>query len=271
MKVITLNVNGIRASEKKGLMTWLVKQKPDFVCLQELKAHKIDLENKHLNLEIDDIQYTFSLFCAKKKGYSGVGIFSKKKPSLTKYGMGVREFDNEGRVLRCDYDDIYKKYPLLSIISLYFPSGSASDLRQESKFRFLKSITKNLSSWIDENKISGREFILCGDWNIAHTELDLKNWKNNKKNSGFLPEERSWLSEVVFCNGWTDVFRFLKPDFEQYTWWSQRGRARENNVGWRIDYQIGTKKIAKNARFAFVETKPLLSDHAPLIIEYKSN
>lgn len=269
MKVITLNVNGIRASEKKGLMSWLTNQNPDFICLQEIKAQEDDLEKKHLNLEIEDVKYAFSLFCAKKKGYSGVGLFSKKKPNLTLPGMGVKEFDSEGRVLRCNFDGVYKRFPLLSIVSLYFPSGSASDLRQESKFRFLKSIAENLSSWIEENKTFGREFILCGDWNIAHTELDLKNWKNNKKNSGFLPEERMWLSEVVFNNGWTDVFRLLKPNFEQYTWWSQRGRARENNVGWRIDYQIGTKKIAKSARNAFVETKPILSDHAPLIVEYE--
>jgi exodeoxyribonuclease-3 len=256
---------------KKGLMPWLINQNPDFICIQELKAQRKDLNEKHLILKIGDIKYKNSIFCAKKKGYSGVGIYSKISPTSVKEGINIVEFDTEGRVLRLDFDNKYSQLPLFSIVSLYLPSGSASDKRQESKFRFLKSFAKILSSWIEENQLTGREFLLCGDWNIAHTELDLKNWKQNKKKSGFLPEERKWLSEIVFYKWWFDIFRIIKPNIEQYTWWSQRGGARKRNVGWRIDYQIGTERIAQMAKKAWVESTPLLSDHAPVIIEYDVN
>ena len=268
-RVITLNLNGIRAAEKKGLMRWLSTQNPDFVCFQELKAQLKDLSDQHLNLKVHEKELKSILCCAKKPGYSGVSILSKEPPGGIFTGIGQEEFDCEGRVIRGDFDDVIPQFPKFSVVSLYLPSGSSSQNRQAAKFRFLDAFKKNLKSWMQENSSLGREFILCGDWNIAHKEIDLKNWKNNKKNSGFLPEERSWISEVVFEAGWVDVFRALEPDKEQYTWWSQRGRAREKNVGWRIDYQVSTPKIASKAVNARVEMNQKFSDHAPLIIDYE--
>ena len=267
-RVITLNVNGIRAAEKKCLMKWLSTQNPDFVCFQELKAQLKDLSEQHLTLKVQENELKSVLCCAEKPGYSGVSIMSRDQPSGVFTGIGEKEFDCEGRVIRGDFDNLIPQFPKFSVVSLYLPSGSASEKRQSAKFRFLDAFEKSLNNWNKENSTTGREFILCGDWNIAHKEIDLKNWKNNKKNSGFLPEERSWISEVVFGTGWVDVFRKLEPNKEQYTWWSQRGRARENNVGWRIDYQISTPKIASRAVSAWVEMNRKFSDHAPLVIDY---
>ncbi|NBO82284.1 MAG: exodeoxyribonuclease III, partial [Betaproteobacteria bacterium] len=188
-------------------------------------------------------------------------------PSRILRGIGVQEFDDEGRVLRMDFDQA--KTPV-SVISVYLPSGSASEERQASKFRFLDAFFPVLQSWFDEHRKTGREFLICGDWNIAHQEIDLKNWKGNLKNSGFLPEERDWLTRVLDGLGWVDVFRKLDPRPEQYTWWSQRGQAREKNVGWRIDYQIATPGLAHIARSCFIHTADRFSDHAPLVIDYGS-
>ena len=269
IRVITLNVNGLRASEKKGVMKWLSHQNPDFVCFQELKAQFEDLSDKHLILKTRTSSLNSVLHCAKKPGYSGVSILSKLQPSNNFVGIGEKEFDIEGRVLRSDFDMVLEEFPKFSVVSLYLPSGSSSEFRQAAKFRFLRNFEKTLKGWMNQNTLEGREFILCGDWNIAHCEIDLKNWKNNKKNSGFLPEERAWLSDIVFSKGWVDVFRKIKPHQEQYTWWSQRGRARVNNVGWRIDYQIATPRIASKAVSAKVEMGENFSDHAPLIIDYE--
>tara|TARA_E500000331_G_C17243975_1_gene708331 strand:+ start:1381 stop:2193 length:813 start_codon:yes stop_codon:yes gene_type:complete len=266
-RVITLNVNGLRAAEKKGLMSWLSSQNPDFVCFQELKAQFRDLSNQHLNLKIGSNELKSVLHCSKKPGYSGVSILSKFQPTNVFTGIGDEQFDFEGRVIRGDYDNLLPEFPKLSIISLYLPSGSSSEIRQNAKFRFLDCLEGALKKWMKENLQFKREFILCGDWNIAHKEIDLKNWRNNKKNSGFLPEERFWISKV-FEAGWIDVFRSIEPNTEQYTWWSQRGRAREKNVGWRIDYQVSTPKIASKVISARVEMKEKFSDHAPLIIDY---
>ena len=269
IRVITLNVNGLRASEKKGVMKWLSKQNPDFVCFQELKAQFKDLSDQHLKLKTKNAELKSVTNCAEKPGYSGVSILSKFKPKNTFLGIGEKEFDKEGRVIKSDFDNVIKGFPKFSLVSLYLPSGSSSEQRQAAKFRFLVYFEKTLESWMNQNESEGREFILCGDWNIAHREIDLKNWKNNKKNSGFLPEERAWISNIVFAKGWVDVFRKVKPNSHQYTWWSQRGRARENNVGWRIDYQICTPKIASKAISAWVEMNEKFSDHAPLIIDYQ--
>lgn len=253
LRIITLNLNGIRSAVSKGLLDWLAAQKADVVCLQEVKAQLPDLapaiHNPH--------PYMGHFSCAEKKGYSGVGLYTLKQPDKISSGFGSREFDTEGRYLRADYGK-------LSVISVYLPSGSSSEERQQAKFRFMREFMPHLA----ELKADGREIVFCGDWNIAHKEIDLKNWRGNQKNSGFLPEERAWLGEVFDRLGWVDVFRQLDPRPEQYTWWSNRGQAWAKNVGWRIDYQIATPGIAAKAKKAEIFKEQRFSDHAPLTIDY---
>ena len=253
MRVITLNVNGIRSAAKKGLFEWLARQQADVVCLQEVKAQEADLT------EPMRAPRGFHGFfnCAEKKGYAGVALYARREPDKVRTGFGSKEHDDEGRYLQADFGK-------LSVVSLYLPSGSAGPHRQESKFRFLEHFYPVLKKL----RRDGREYILCGDWNIAHKEMDLKNWKSNQKNSGFLPEERAWLTKVFDGLGWVDVFRALNDKPDQYTWWSNRGRAYEKNVGWRIDYQIATPGIAKLARRERIYKDKRLSDHAPLIVDY---
>jgi exodeoxyribonuclease III len=255
LRIISLNLNGIRSAWSKNLLPWMVEQRPDLVCLQEIKAQLPDLSAE---MQAPDGMHAF-YHCAEKKGYSGVGVWSRDRPDLTVDGFGNAEFDAEGRYLRADIGN-------LSVISMYFPSGSSSPERQEAKFRFLDLIFPQLRAL----RAEGREIVLCGDWNIAHREIDLKNWKGNLKNSGFLPEERAWLSRVFDELGWVDVYRQLYPTTEgdSYTWWSNRGQAWAKNVGWRIDYQIATPGIAGTARRARVYKDSRFSDHAPLIIDY---
>ena len=255
LRIISANLNGIRSAVKKGFLPWVVKQKADFVCMQELKAQQDDLEDAILNP--DGLHGFFHH--AEKKGYSGVGIYSKTAPDRVKAGFGVAEFDEEGRYLRADFGD-------LSVISLYLPSGSSGEHRQASKFRFLDVFLPQLKKL----QKAGREVVLCGDWNIAHREIDLKNWKGNLKNSGFLPEERAWMTRIFEELGWVDVYRRLHPDAtdESYTWWSNRGQARAKNVGWRIDYQIATPGLAGRAKDAAIYKAEWFSDHAPLTIRY---
>ena len=253
MRIVTLNANGIRSAYSKGFWNWLTRQRPDCVCLQELKAQHADLTRQMLAPR----GYHAHFACAEKSGYSGVGLLSRVEPSGVRIGFGNREFDAEGRVLRADFGD-------LSVISAYLPSGSSSEQRQEAKFRFLDAFLPLLKKL----RKDGREYIVCGDWNIAHKEIDLKNWRSNQKNSGFLPEERAWLTRVFEELGWVDVFRRLDPRPEQYTWWSNRGQARAKNVGWRIDYQIATPGIAAKAVRAAIYTSKRFSDHAPLTIDY---
>ena len=265
MRLISLNLNGIRSAATKGAFAWLGRQHADVICVQELKAQEADLSDEHLAVVHNDRIMAGHFYAAKKKGYSGVGLYSAIAPTRIVRGIDVTEFDDEGRVLRADFDTA--KTPL-SVVSVYLPSGSASDERQASKFRFLEVFLPVMSDWMAEHKKTGREFVICGDWNIAHKEIDLKNWKGNLKNSGFLPEERAWLTRVFDELGWVDVFRKLDPRPEQYTWWSQRGQARAKNVGWRIDYQIATPGIAALARSTFIHTADKFSDHAPLVIDY---
>ena len=253
MRVITLNVNGIRSAERKGFARWLARVEPwDVVCLQEIKAGH------------DDIPRTLAaprkahaaFYPAEKKGYAGVGLYSKV-PHRAATGFGIPEFDAEGRYLEAHFD-------ALTVISLYLPSGSSGEHRQASKFRFLEAFLPHLTAL----RRAKREIILCGDWNIAHQPIDLKNWRSNQKNSGFLPEERAWLTRVFDEIGFVDVFRRVDPRPDQYTWWSNRGEAWANNVGWRIDYQIATPGIAARAHAAQIYTNRRFSDHAPLIIDY---
>ena len=253
MRVITLNVNGIRSAERKGLARWLARIDPwDVVCVQELKAHHDDVP---ASLRAPR-KCSASFHPAEKKGYSGVGIYARP-PARFVSGFGSREFDCEGRYLRADFRDV-------SVISLYLPSGSSGPHRQASKFRFLEEFLPHLR----ELRRKKREIILCGDWNIAHQPIDLKNWRSNQKNSGFLPEERAWLTRVFDELGFVDVFRRVDQRPEQYTWWSNRGQAWAKNVGWRIDYQIATPGIAARARAASIYVNRRFSDHAPLVIDY---
>jgi exodeoxyribonuclease-3 len=253
VRVTTLNVNGIRSAARKGLYRWLAAQKPDVVCLQEIKAHDADLDATMRAPR--GLHGSFSH--ADKKGYAGVALYSRVRPDAVREGFGVKEFDDEGRYLEA-------RFGKLSVISLYLPSGSSGPHRQASKFRFLEAFLPQLRKL----RKSGREVILCGDWNIAHREIDLKNWRSNQKNSGFLPEERAWLTRVFDEAGFVDVFRRLNQKPEQYTWWSNRGRAWAKNVGWRIDYQVATPGIAARAAKESIYKRRRFSDHAPLTIDY---
>jgi len=255
VKIITLNLNGIRSASRKGFLEWLPQQRADVICVQELKAQAADMTEELLA----PAGYQGHFHYAEQKGYSGVGIYSKSAPDRVAAGFGVAEFDAEGRYLRADFGG-------LTVISLYLPSGSSGEHRQASKFRFLDTFIPHLKKL----RKSGREVVLCGDWNIAHREIDLKNWKGNLKNSGFLPEERAWMTQIFDELGWVDVYRRLHPETTDasYTWWSNRGQARAKNVGWRIDYQIATPGIAERAKDAAIYKDQWFSDHAPLTIRY---
>ena len=256
LRIITLNLNGIRSAWSKGFPAWAASQGADVICLQELKAQKPDLVEEML------APPGFHAFyhCAEKKGYSGVGLWCRQKPDAVIEGIGNAEFDAEGRYLRADFGS-------LSVISLYVPSGSSSPERQEAKFRFLDIFYPHLV----ELARCGREVVICADWNIAQREIDLKNWKSNQKNSGFLPEERAWIGRVLAEAGLVDAYRRLHPDAtdESYTWWSNRGQAWAKNVGWRLDYQLATPEMARTAISAQVYKDQRFSDHAPLLIDYE--
>ena len=253
MRVITLNCNGIRSATSKGLLVWMKGQKPDVLCLQEIKAQEEDLPKEILAPR----NYHAFFHPAQKKGYSGVAIYAKREPDAITIGTGIKDIDAEGRFLQADFGN-------LSVVSLYLPSGSSSEAAQAKKFRFLERFFPKLEAM----HRCGREFILCGDWNIAHRQIDLRNWRSNQKNSGFLPEERDWLTRVFERVGWVDVFRTLNDQPDQYTWWSNRGQAWANNVGWRIDYHLATPGIATLARKAAIYKAKRFSDHAPLTIDY---
>jgi exodeoxyribonuclease-3 len=255
LRIVSLNLNGIRSAATKGFYGWLAQQDADVVCVQELKAQAADLTEATRA----PTGYQGWFHCAEKKGYSGVGLYTRRPPLRVVEGIGDAEFDAEGRYLRADWEG-------LSVISVYLPSGSSSEERQQAKFRFMELFFPHLAAL----RAEGREIVLCGDWNIAHKEIDLKNWRSNRKNSGFLPEERAWLTRVFDEQGWVDVYRRLYPDAggEAYTWWSNRGQAWAKNVGWRIDYQIATPGIAAQAVAAVVYKDQRFSDHAPLMITY---
>lgn len=253
-KIISANLNGIRSATQKGFLDYLQTSSADVVCVQELKAQQADLTTAMQNPD----GYHGVFHYAEKKGYSGIGIYSKEKPKQIQIGLGIPEFDAEGRYLRADFSNN------LSVISLYLPSGSSSDERQQVKFAFLDAFFPMLQDLINE----GRDIVICGDWNIAHQNIDLKNWKGNQKNSGFLPEEREWLTQVLNTQGWIDTWRTLYPEEPGYTWWSNRGQAYAKNVGWRIDYQLATPNFGKKAVQASVYKEEKFSDHAPLIVSY---
>lgn len=256
MRIITLNLNGIRSAANKGFFSWLQQVQPDVICLQELKAQADNMTQEMLAPE----GYVGNFHYALKKGYSGVGIYSKEKPDEIIVGLGIQDIDDEGRYLEC-------RFGKLSVVSLYLPSGSSGEERQAFKYSVMHRFMPHLEQLVQ----SGQEVVVCGDWNIAHQEQDLKNYKGNRKNSGFLPEERAWMTDLFNRVGWVDVYRKLYPDTtdECYTWWSNRGQAYANNVGWRIDYQVATPALANKAMAASIYKDEKFSDHAPLIIDYQ--
>ncbi len=253
MRVISLNLNGIRSAAAKGFYPWFAKQAADIACLQELKAHAGDLSPEMQSPP----GYRSAFHHAGKKGYSGVGLYSRDRPKKLVMGIGIEAMDAGGRFLRADFAEF-------SVISLYLPSGSSGPDRQAHKFAFMAAFLPKLKALLKEK----REMIIYGDWNIAHREIDLKNWRSNQKNSGFLPEERAWLTHVFDELGWIDVFRTINKEPEQYTWWSNRSQAWAKNVGWRIDYQIATPGIAAKAKSVSIYKDERFSDHAPLIVDY---
>ncbi len=255
LRIITLNLNGIRSACTKGLLDWLPAQQADFLCVQELKAQDADLRPEMRAPA--GMQGWFH--AAEKKGYSGVGIYSRHAPDRVVEGLGIPAIDAEGRFLQLDFGK-------LSVVSLYLPSGSSSAERQQVKFDFMDRFLPHM----DQLFQSGQEVVVCGDWNIAHREADLKNWKANQKNSGFLPEERAWLGRLFDEQGWIDVYRRLHPEATEacYTWWSNRGQAWAKNVGWRLDYQVATPGLAASAQAAEVYKAQRFSDHAPLTVDY---
>ena len=258
-KLTSLNLNGIRSAASKGVEAWVAKTSPDCICLQEVKAQAADVQGRFE--EMAGLKGYFHF--AEKKGYSGVALYTRHTPSDVIVGYGSAEFDAEGRYVELRFDTPARK---LSIISCYFPSGSSGEERQQAKFRFLDRLDPHLCALK-----ATREFVLCGDVNIAHKEQDLKNWKGNLKNSGFLPEERAWMTKLLSETGLVDVYRHLHPDATDtsYTWWSNRGQARAKNVGWRLDYQIATAGIAQLARKETIYRKERFSDHAPVTVEYE--
>jgi exodeoxyribonuclease-3 len=253
MRITSLNVNGIRAAARKGFFDWLPRQSTDIFCLQEVRAQLDQMTDPVFTPN----RYHVYHEVAERKGYSGVAILSKEEPDDVIYGFGSKEFDPEGRYIEA-------RFGKLSVVSVYMPSGSSSEERLNAKFRFMDEFTEHMQAM----RRSRREYVICGDWNIAHKEIDLRNWKPNQKNSGFLPAERAWLDEVFGSYGFVDAFREVEPKPDQYTWWSNRGRAWDNNVGWRIDYQVVTPGLKSSITKASIYKRKRFSDHAPLIMDY---
>ena len=252
LRVVSQNLNGIRSAARKGWFAWAATLNADAICVQEVRAHLADMTEDMKT--VGKAPGRFHL--AERKGYAGVGIYTPHTPQTVVEGFGQPEFDAEGRYIEMDFGTH-------AIISVYVPSGSSSEERLQRKFVFMKDFAAHMQALKD----SGREIILCGDWNVAHKEIDLKNWRSNQKNSGFLPEEREWFTQLLDL-GFVDVFRQLDPRAEQYTWWSNRGQAWAKNVGWRIDYQLATPGMVAAARRTEIYKEVRFSDHAPLIIDY---
>ena len=254
MRIITLNINGIRAGARKGFFSWMTRQKADVVCLQETRAQFNQIESAPVYFPR---KYHYYHADAERKGYSGVAVYSRRRPEAVTSGLGWPDIDAEGRYLQIDFEG-------LSVISLYVPSGTSGDVRQSFKYDFMD----RFESVLAEKMNSGREVVICGDWNIAHRNIDLRNWRSNQKNSGFLPDERKWMDWLFDEAAYVDAFRTVNRQEDQYTWWSNRGQAWANNVGWRIDYQIITPGLRDKVQAASIYKRKRFSDHAPLIIDY---
>jgi exodeoxyribonuclease-3 len=255
LKIITCNVNGIRSAHQKGFFEWVKTLRPDFICLQETKAQLTKLELSHLDLE----NYHRFEHDAVKPGYSGVAIYTPHKPLKIETQLGFSCADTEGRF-------ILLQYPNYNIISLYLPSGTSGDHRQSEKYAFMEKFENIINHWLRKK----HSFIICGDWNIAHKNIDIKNWRSNQKNSGFLPQERAWLDKLFNELGLIDLFREINNEPDQYTWWSNRANAYQNNVGWRIDYQIASPDWKQKIISTHIYKEQKFSDHAPLIMDYKT-
>ena len=253
MRIITLNCNGIRAAARKGLFNWLATVDADIVCLQETKAQIDQLTDPIFHPDNFHSYY----FDAERKGYAGTALYCRAKPLKITKGLGFEIADSEGRYLQADFNG-------LSVASLYLPSGSAGEERQARKLAFMGQFMQHMKMLRNED----REYIICGDWNICHKEIDLKNWKANKKNSGFLPEERQWLDELYYELGFIDAFRMVNQEADQYSWWSNRGQARAKNVGWRLDYHVISSGLRNKVMSAEIYTDQNFSDHAPVILDY---
>jgi exodeoxyribonuclease-3 len=253
-RVISLNLNGVRSAARKGFFDWAAQQNADVICLQELKAQDEQLQHPSLLLP----NYHAHFCCAQKKGYSGVAIYSRQQPNQIKKGLGWVVADEEGRYIEADFGKI-------RVVSLYLPSGTSGPHRQSVKFDFLDRFAHHLNELKNQNI----PYIICGDWNIAHQQIDLKNWRGNQKNSGFLPEERAWMDQLFGPLGFVDAFRSINKEPDQYTWWSNRGQARAKNVGWRIDYQVISPALQHTVKSVAIYTEQRFSDHAPLIIDYE--
>lgn len=254
MRIITFNANGIRSAARKNFFPWLAQQQADVICIQETKAQLAQLEDDPTFFPVDFHHYYED---AEKKGYSGVAIYSREEPKKVIRGLGWPDIDREGRFLRVDFQEI-------SVISFYMPSGTSGEERQNFKFGLMERLKPVLHKYRKEK----RELVICGDWNIAHKKIDLKNWRSNQKNSGFLPEERAWLDWLFDDCGFVDAFRIVCEEPEQYSWWSNRGRARENNVGWRLDYHVVTPGLKQKIQRASIYSEEKFSDHAPVTIDY---
>lgn len=263
LTVSTVNVNGLRAAAKKGFVEWLGGTEADVICMQETRA-----EPEQLPAEVRAPEgWHANLAASSAKGRAGVAIYSRAEPQAVRIGFGSSEFDDSGRYLEADFES-------LTVASLYLPSGEVGTERQDEKERFMKEFGEYLAGLRERAAAVGREVLVCGDWNIAHQEIDLKNWKANRKNAGFLPEERSWLSDVL-AGGYTDVVRALHPEGPgPYSWWSYRGKAFDNDSGWRIDLLVATAGIASDAVDAQVERAPSYdkrwSDHAPVTAQFRT-
>lgn len=253
VKIITCNTNGIRSAATKGFFDWLHTEQADVVCIQETKAQFEQLGDPVFSPRGYHCFYNDAI----KKGYSGTALYSKVKPQRVITRLGWDPADSEGRYIQADFNG-------LSVISLYLPSGSANEATLQKKLGFMDNFMGHLRAL----KRKRREVIICADWNICHQNIDLKNWRSNQKNSGFLPQERAWLDVLYDEVGYVDSFRLVNSEEEQYTWWSNRGQAWAKNVGWRLDYQVITPKLAQNVKGADIYKEQRFSDHAPLIMEY---
>mgnify|MGYP001180668347 FL=1 len=254
MRICSFNANGLRSAADKGFFDWFAGQDIDLLCVQETKAraHQLDASVFH-----PSGYHAVFRDATTKKGYSGVAVYSRARPDACATGLGWADFDEEGRWLEARFGN-------LSVVSLYLPSGSSGEERQGFKFEVMRWLRPRLQALL----ASGRDVVVCGDWNIARTPMDIRNARANEKNSGYLPEERAWLTALLEEDGWVDAYRRLRPDGQDYTWWSQRGRARANNVGWRIDYQLVSPGLAARLEDCAIHPEPRFSDHAPFVVDY---